>query len=125
MPVLGHSGYRPRKDGERKRKSVRGCIVGPDLSALDLVIVKKGDAELPGITDKYVPRRLGPKRASKIRKLFVSPLLAYLLPSTTTPPPPHAHSTASHLAPPHTPPPTLSSRHSISPSLPITPSSPA
>jgi len=66
----GHSGYRPRRDGERKRKSVRGCIVGADLSALDLVIVKKGEAELPGITDKYVPRRLGPKRASKIRKLF-------------------------------------------------------
>jgi small subunit ribosomal protein S6e len=66
----GHSGYRPRRDGERKRKSVRGCIVGADMSALDLVIVKKGEAELPGITDKYVPRRLGPKRASKIRKLF-------------------------------------------------------
>jgi len=66
----GHAGYRPRRDGERKRKSVRGCIVGPDMSALDLVIVKKGEAELPGITDKYVPRRLGPKRASKIRKLF-------------------------------------------------------
>jgi len=40
------------------------------MSALDLVIVKKGEAELPGITDKYIPRRLGPKRASKIRKLF-------------------------------------------------------
>lgn len=62
--------YRPRRDGERKRKSVRGCIVGADISALHLVIVKKGEAELPGITDKYVPRRLGPKRASKIRKLF-------------------------------------------------------
>jgi len=24
----GHSGYRPRRTGERKRKSVRGCIVG-------------------------------------------------------------------------------------------------
>jgi small subunit ribosomal protein S6e len=66
----GHPGFRARRDGERKRKSVRGCIVGPDMSALDLVIVKKGEAELPGITDKYVPRRLGPKRASKIRKLF-------------------------------------------------------
>ena len=26
--------------------------------------------EIPGLTDKTVPRRLGPKRASKIRKLF-------------------------------------------------------
>ncbi|KAF4017118.1 hypothetical protein G4228_008677 [Cervus hanglu yarkandensis] len=36
----GHSCYRPRRTGERKRKSVRGCIV--DLSVLNLVIVKKG-----------------------------------------------------------------------------------
>jgi len=62
--------YRPRREGERKRKSVRGCIVGPDISALHLVIVKKGEGELPDLTDKYIPRRLGPKRASKIRKLF-------------------------------------------------------
>jgi small subunit ribosomal protein S6e len=62
--------YRPRRSGERKRKSIRGCIVGPDISVLHLVIVKKGDEELPGLTDKYIPRRLGPKRASKIRKLF-------------------------------------------------------
>lgn len=26
--------------------------------------------DIPGLTDKEVPRRLGPKRASKIRKLF-------------------------------------------------------
>jgi len=26
--------------------------------------------EIPGLTDMNVPRRLGPKRASKIRKLF-------------------------------------------------------
>lgn len=26
--------------------------------------------EIPGLTDSTVPRRLGPKRASKIRKLF-------------------------------------------------------
>jgi len=62
--------YRSRRTGERKRKSVRGCIVAPDLSVLDLVIVKKGEGELPGLTDKSIPRRLGPKRASKIRKLF-------------------------------------------------------
>jgi small subunit ribosomal protein S6e len=62
--------YRPRRSGERKRKSVRGCIVGADLAVIHLVIVKKGDEDLPGLTDKYIPRRLGPKRASKIRKLF-------------------------------------------------------
>uniref|UniRef100_A0A4D5R9R5 40S ribosomal protein S6 n=1 Tax=Scolopendra viridis TaxID=118503 RepID=A0A4D5R9R5_SCOVI len=66
----GHSCYRPRRTGERKRKSVRGCIVDANLSVLSLVIVKKGEQEIPGLTDSAVPRRLGPKRATKIRKLF-------------------------------------------------------
>jgi small subunit ribosomal protein S6e len=43
----GHSCYRPRRTGERKRKSVRGCIVGMDLSVLALSIVKKGDNDIP------------------------------------------------------------------------------
>ncbi len=56
--------------GERRRKSVRGCIISSDLSVLNLKIVKKGEAELPGLTDEDKPRMRGPKRASKIRKLF-------------------------------------------------------
>jgi len=66
----GHSCYRIRRRGERKRKSVRGCIVSGDLSVVNLVVVKKGEAEIPGLTDQSKPRRLGPKRASRIRKLF-------------------------------------------------------
>jgi len=66
----GHSCYRERRKGERRRKSVRGCIVDANLSVLNLVILKKGEAEIPELTDKTVPRRLGPKRAGKIRKLF-------------------------------------------------------
>jgi len=62
--------FRPRKRGERKRKSVRGCIVSSDLSVLHLVIVKKGAQDIPGLTDEVKPRRLGPKRATRIRKLF-------------------------------------------------------
>ena len=38
----GHSCYRPRRTGERRRKSVRGCIVDSNLSVLAMVIVKKG-----------------------------------------------------------------------------------
>jgi hypothetical protein len=49
---------------------VRGCIVGPDIQVLALAIVKKGDQDIPGLTDITVPRRLGPKRVNKIRKLF-------------------------------------------------------
>jgi len=66
----GHSCYRPRRTGERKRKSVRGCIVDANLSVLSLVIRRKGEKAIEGLTDVHVPRRLGPKRASKIRKLF-------------------------------------------------------
>ncbi len=66
----GHSCYRPRRTGERKRKSVRGCIVGPDLAVLSLVVVKQGENEVAGLTDVTHPKRLGPKRATKIRKFF-------------------------------------------------------
>ncbi|KAJ2584340.1 40S ribosomal protein S6 [Coemansia sp. RSA 1836] len=66
----GHSCYRPRRTGERRRKSVRGCIVNSDLSVLSLVVVKQGEGEIPGLTDGSVPKRLGPKRANNIRKLF-------------------------------------------------------
>ena len=66
----GMSCFRERRKGCRKRKSVRGCIVGPDIAVLALVIVKKGAEEIPGLTDDNLPRRLGPKRASNIRKLF-------------------------------------------------------
>merc|ERR1712154_17729 len=66
----GHSCYRQRRSGERKRKSVRGCIVNANLSVLSMAIIKKGEAEIPGLTDNTIPRRLGPKRASHIRKLF-------------------------------------------------------
>ena len=66
----GHSCYRERRTGERRRKSVRGCIVAGDLSVISMTIVKKGENEIPGLTDQTKPIRLGPKRASKIRKLF-------------------------------------------------------
>ena len=66
----GHSCYRPRRTGERKRKSVRGCIVAQDLSVLALSIVKQGDSDIPGLTDVVQPKRLGPKRATKIRRFF-------------------------------------------------------
>ena len=65
----GCRGYGMRK-GEAYRKSVRGCIISHNISVLHLVIVKKGDDEIPGLTDNQIPRRLGPKRASKLRKLF-------------------------------------------------------
>ena len=66
----GHAGYRQRRAGERKRKSVRGCVVGHDIAVLNLVVTQEGATKVPGLTDGTIPRRLGPKRASNIRKLF-------------------------------------------------------
>lgn len=66
----GNKCFRPRRDGERKRKSVRGAICGPDLAVIALTIIKKGDKDIVGITDEEKPRRRGPKRAGKIRKVF-------------------------------------------------------
>merc|ERR1712176_509453 len=66
----GHKAYRPRRVGERKRKSVRGCIVGQDIAVLNLVVTQTGANVVEGLTNDSIPRRLGPKRANNIRKLF-------------------------------------------------------
>lgn len=68
----GDQGFRGfgRRNGERRRKSVRGCIVSQDLSLLNLVVVKQGESDIPGLTDRTLPAMRGPKRASNIRKLF-------------------------------------------------------
>lgn len=67
--TVGFQKWRGR-EGERRRKSVRGCIVGPDIAVLNVIIVKKGEKELPGLTDEQKEIRFGPKRASKIRRFF-------------------------------------------------------
>merc|ERR1719440_976664 len=58
----GMSCYRERRGGMRKRKSVRGCIVGHDLGILNFTVAKKGDSEIEGLTDGTAVKRLGPKR---------------------------------------------------------------
>ncbi|OAR04064.1 hypothetical protein LLEC1_03533 [Akanthomyces lecanii] len=61
----------PMKQGVMApNRSVRGCITGMDLSVLALAIVKQGEADIPGLTDVVHPKRLGPKRATKIRRFF-------------------------------------------------------
>lgn len=65
----GCKGYIERKDGEKKRKTVRGCIVSPAIRALNLIVVQRGEQEIDGLTNVTVPLRRQPKRASKIRKL--------------------------------------------------------
>lgn len=67
---LGTTLYRPRRTGERKRKSARGCICGPDLSVIALKVLVKGENDVPGLTDDDKARMRGPKRANNIRKAF-------------------------------------------------------
>jgi small subunit ribosomal protein S6e len=67
--TIGFAEFRAR-GGERRRKTIRGCIVASDISSLNVAIVKNGEQPIEGLTDIQAPRRLGPKRASKIRKLF-------------------------------------------------------
>ena len=53
----GTSGFVCRRTGGRRRKGVRGCIVGTDIACLHCTIVKKGDAEIDGLTNVNIPRR--------------------------------------------------------------------
>jgi small subunit ribosomal protein S6e len=62
--------YRPRRSGERKRKSVRGCITGPDLAVIALRVIAKGDKDIDGVTNVDFANRLGRKRRNKIIKDF-------------------------------------------------------
>lgn len=67
--AIGFNTFRGYK-GERRRKNVRGCVLGWDIAVLNVTITKRGEAHIEGVTDTSAPRRLGPKRASEIRKLF-------------------------------------------------------
>jgi len=66
----GQSTYRPRRKGERKRKSVRGCIVGQDIRAMSLALIKEGEKPITGFSEVQHPRRVGPNRVTRIRRLF-------------------------------------------------------
>lgn len=66
----GDIGFRCTRDGLRKRKSVYGCIVSQDIRILNLAVVKEGEHVFPGFTDITNPLLKGPKRATKIRRLF-------------------------------------------------------
>jgi small subunit ribosomal protein S6e len=62
--------FNPKRTGYRRRRSVRGCITASDLGVMSLKIMKKGDAEIAGCTDKEVPSRLFKKRKSNIAAVF-------------------------------------------------------
>merc|ERR1712193_185959 len=66
----GSGGYNMKKEGDRKRRSVRGCIVSREIAVVNLIIARRGKEPIPDVTNKVIPKGLGPKRANNIRKLF-------------------------------------------------------
>lgn len=68
----GDSHFHCRRDGYRKRKSIRGCIVSPSLAVVNLAVLKRGETDIKGLTDEASkrPARYFIKRASKLRKFF-------------------------------------------------------
>ena len=58
--------------GVRRRRLVRGCIISNDIKNLHLKIIQKGPKPIDGLTQEKdaQPKRLGPKRATKILKQF-------------------------------------------------------
>ena len=67
--ATGFNTFRGRS-GERRRKAIRGAVLGPDIGVVSVQVLKVGKTPIEGVTNTVAPRRLGPKRASKIRKLF-------------------------------------------------------
>ena len=76
MLTKGCSLFRYRRgfhrSGIRIRRLVRGCIISNDIKNLHLKIIKKGAKPIEGLTEEKdaKPKRLGPKRATKILKEF-------------------------------------------------------
>lgn len=70
--MLGHG----RRKGERRRKSVRGCIISPDLSVLNLVIVKQGMLLCQLIHEAAMTASLGvfPLHSDYNHPVLISPL---------------------------------------------------
>jgi small subunit ribosomal protein S6e len=66
--TIGCKGYDMKK-GERRRKSVRGCIVSPEIGLLNVSIIKEGK-EIPGLSNDKKKNAFLSKRASKIRKFY-------------------------------------------------------
>lgn len=60
------------RTGIRVRRLVRGCIISNDIKNLHLKIIQKGPKPIAGLTEEKdaQPKRLGPKRATRILKQF-------------------------------------------------------
>lgn len=71
---------------ENWREEAQVCLeahCGCQAGVLNLVIVKRGETDIPGLTeDTTVPRGLGPKRASRMQKLFSLSMSTNMVPES-------------------------------------------
>ncbi|KAF7700643.1 40S ribosomal protein S6 [Cucumispora dikerogammari] len=68
-PILkaGDIGFRPKRKGMKKRKTVRGTIVSDEITMLNVSLIEQNDIEICGLTDKEVPVTRWPKRINKLK----------------------------------------------------------
>lgn len=65
----GDVGYRCKRKGTRKRKTVRGSIISNEIQAISLVLAQVPEGkEITGLTDIIKEKSHFPKRVSKIRR---------------------------------------------------------
>merc|ERR1712131_116154 len=65
----GDVGYRCKRKGVRKRKTVRGSIVSNETQVLNLMLVKE-NKPIEGLTDAMKPKSHLPKKITKLCKEF-------------------------------------------------------
>lgn len=74
-PLLskGDVGYRCRRKGVRRRKSVRGAIVSEETCVLSLIIIQPGQKEIEGLTNVVNAVSHLPRTDRKLRAMFGVP----------------------------------------------------
>lgn len=70
----GDIGYRCRRNGVRRRKTVRGSVVSNEILALNVVLVKPAEGkEIEGLTDVVKPKTHLPRKDKTLRAVFGVP----------------------------------------------------
>lgn len=75
-PILkaGDIGYHCKRDGQRKRKTVRGTIVSDEVTMLNVSLIESNEKGIEGLTDKIVPISHWPKRINKVKAKLNIPI---------------------------------------------------
>lgn len=70
----GDIGYRCRRNGVRRRKTVRGSVVSNEILALNVILVKPAEGKtIEGLTDVVNSKTHLPRKDSKLRAVFGVP----------------------------------------------------